>query len=207
MKFHVLKKMAVFSMAAALGVSTLAGCGGGSDDTADNSNAGGSGDSEEVVELKWYLIGDEPSDKDLVFEKVNEYTAEKIGVTINPVFVGFGDYSQKLQVTINAGDDYDLCFSCSWANDYLQNARKESFLALDDLLPEYGKEMYESIDERFWEAAKVNGVTYGVPSEKEIASMPMWVFTKELVDKYDIPYEDIHDLEDLEPYLKLIKEK
>lgn len=207
MKFHVLKKMAVFSMAAALGVSTLAGCGGGSDDTADNSKAGGSGDSEEVVELKWYLIGDEPSDKDLVFEKVNEYTAEKIGVTINPVFVGFGDYSQKLQVTINAGDDYDLCFSCSWANDYLQNARKNSFLALDDLLPEYGKEMYESIDERFWEAAKVNGVTYGVPSEKEIASMPMWVFTKELVDKYDIPYEDIHDLEDLEPYLKLIKEK
>ena len=208
MKFHVLKKTAVFSMAAVLGLSTLAGCGGGdSDSTKGADKNDGKGSTDEVVELKWYMIGGEPKDKDLVFEKVNEYTKEKIGVTINPVFVGFGDYSQKMQITINSGDDYDLCFSCSWANDYLQNARKESFLALDDYLPEYGKDMYESIDKRFWEAAQVNGVTYGVPSEKEIASMPMWVFTKELVDKYDIPYEDIHDLEDLEPYLKLIKEK
>ena len=34
----------------------------------------------------------------------------------------------------------------------------------------------------------------------------MWVFTKEYVDKYNIPYEDIHSLEDLEPWLKVIKE-
>ena len=71
---------------------------------------------------------------------------------------------------------------------------------------EEGKEMYDSIDPRFWEAAKVGGKTYGVPSEKEIGNCPMWVFTKEYVDKYDIPYEDIHTLEDLEPYLKLIQE-
>lgn len=67
--------------------------------------------------------------------------------------------------------------------------------------------MYKNIDERFWEAAKVQGKTYGVPSEKEIGSMPMWVFTKEYVDKYDIPVDEIHSLEDLEPWLKLIKEK
>ena len=34
----------------------------------------------------------------------------------------------------------------------------------------------------------------------------MWVFTKEYVDKYNIPYESIHSLEDLEPWLKIIKE-
>ena len=81
-----------------------------------------------------------------------------------------------------------------------------AFLELDDLLQNEGKEMYDSIDPRFWEAAKVGGKTYGVPSEKEIGSCPMWVFTKEYVDKYDIPYEDLHTLEDLEPYLQLIKE-
>ena len=38
-------------------------------------------------------------------------------------------------------------------------------------------------------------------------NMPAEVsFTKEYVDKYNIPYQDIHTLEDLEPYLKLIKE-
>lgn len=36
--------------------------------------------------------------------------------------------------------------------------------------------------------------------------MPMWVFSKEYVEKYNIPYKDIKTLEDLEPWLKLIKE-
>ncbi|PWX29334.1 hypothetical protein CYK92_15355 [Clostridium perfringens] len=35
----------------------------------------------------------------------------------------------------------------------------------------------------------------------------MWVFDKELVEKYNIPYEKIHSINDLEPWLKLIKEK
>lgn len=67
-------------------------------------------------------------------------------------------------------------------------------------------DMYKNIDARFWEAAKVQGKTYGVPSEKEIGSMPMWVFTKEYVDKYNVPYEDIHTLEDLEPWLQVVSE-
>ena len=115
--------------------------------------------------------------------------------------------NQKMQVVINTGDAWDMCFTCSWTNDYLQNAQKGAFLELDDLLKEEGSEMYDLIDSRFWEAAKVGGKIYGVPSEKEIGNMPMWVFTKELVDKYSIPYEDLHSLEDLEPWLQMIKEK
>ena len=111
-----------------------------------------------------------------------------------------------MQVVINTGDKWDLCFTCSWANDYLQNAQKGAFLELDDLLAKEGKEMYDAIDPRFWEAAKVGGKTYGVPSEKEIGNMPMWVFNKELVEKYDIPYTEIQTLEDLEPWLATIKE-
>lgn len=34
----------------------------------------------------------------------------------------------------------------------------------------------------------------------------MWVFNKELVEKYNVPYQDLHTLEDLEPWLQLIKE-
>ena len=115
--------------------------------------------------------------------------------------------NQKMQVVINTGDAWDMCFTCSWTNDYIQNAQKGAFLELDDLLKEEGSEMYDLIDSRFWEAAKVGGKIYGVPSEKEIGNMPMWVFTKELVDKYSIPYEDLHSLEDLEPWLQMIKEK
>ena len=109
-----------------------------------------------------------------------------------------------MHVVINTGSKWDLCFSSSWANDYLQNADKGAFLALDDLVQ--NTEMYEKIDSRFWEAARVQGKIYGVPSEKELGNMQMWVFTKEYVDKYEIPYEELHTLEDLEPWLKVIRE-
>ena len=198
MKYGKVKRALAAGCAAMMTAGLLAGCG----SKAETNSSG-----EEIVELTWYQVGDNQKDDDMIFEEVNKYTEEKIGVKLNVVKVGWGDYNQKMQVVINTGDAWDMCFTCSWTNDYLQNAQKGAFLALDDLLEDQGKEMYDQIDPRFWEAAKVGGEIYGVPSEKEIGSMPMWVFTKEYVDKYNIPYEDIHTMEDLEPWLKLIKER
>lgn len=197
MKFGKLKKGLALGCAAAMTVGLLSGCG----EKAETNESG-----QEVVELTWYQVGDAQKDAQLVLDEVNKYTTEKIGVKLNIINVGWGDYNQKMQVVINTGDKWDLCFTCSWANDYLQNAQKGAFLELDDLLAKEGKEMYDAIDPRFWEAAKVGGKTYGVPSEKEIGNMPMWVFNKELVEKYDIPYTEIQTLEDLEPWLATIKE-
>lgn len=194
-----LKKMVMLGLVAAMTVGSLSACKAKETATSKNDN--------EVVELTWYQIGDRQKDADMVIDEVNKYTAEKIGVKLNVINVGWGDYNQKMQVVINTGDKWDLCFTCSWANDYLQNSQKGAFLELDELLKKEGKEMYGKIDQRFWNAAKVGGVTYAVPNEKEIGSCPMWVFTKEYVDKYNIPYQDIHNLEDLEPWLQLIKEK
>lgn len=161
---------------------------------------------EEVVNLIWYQVGEPQEDMALVLEKVSEYTKEKIGVTVEINQIGWKDYNKTMQTIINTGQAYDLAFTSSWTNDYVTNAQRGAFLQLDDLLTQYGKEMYGSIDENFWEAVKIDGKIYGVPSEKEIGSMPMWVFTKEYVDKYNVPYQDIHTLEDLEPWLKIIQE-
>lgn len=198
MKYGKVKRILVAGCAVLMTASLMAGCG----KKAETNSSG-----EEIVELTWYQVGDNQKDDSVVLEEVNKYTEEKIGVKLNIVKVGWGDYNQKMQVVINTGDAWDMCFTCSWTNDYLQNAQKGAFLELDDLLKEEGSEMYDLIDSRFWEAAKVGGKIYGVPSEKEIGNMPMWVFTKELVDKYSIPYEDLHSLEDLEPWLQMIKEK
>ncbi|MDO5411570.1 MAG: ABC transporter substrate-binding protein [Lachnospiraceae bacterium] len=199
MKTKRVKRWLALGMSLVMAAGVMAGC--GSKKTATNEKG------EEVVELTWYQVGDYQKDAPQVLEAANKYTAEKIGATVKVVNVGWGDYNQKMQVTINTGDEWDMCFTCSWANDYLQNVNKGAFLALDEYLEKQGKAMKDAIDDRFWEAAKVNGSIYGVPSEKEIGSMPMWVFNKALVDKYDVPYQDIHSLEDLEPWLKLIKEK
>lgn len=195
MKF---KKIMSIAMAGLIAGGVLAGCGGKSE--ASTSKDG-------ITTLKWYTIGQEPKDLDKVVAEANKYLGDKIGVNIDMNFIDYGDYTQKLGVMINTGENFDLAFTCSWAGDYLGNARKGAFLELDPYLDAQGKDMKAAIDQRFWDGAKVDGKTYAVPNQKEISTAPMWVFTKEYIDKYDIPYQDIKTLEDLEPWLQLIKEK
>lgn len=163
--------------------------------------------SGEPVHLIWYQIGTVQQDGKIVEKQVNDYISEKIGVTVEIIPVNWNDYNAKMRSVISTGARWDMAFSSSWANDYLEIAQKGTLLELDELLKVYGKDLLSDIDSRFWSAATINGKIYGVPSQKEIGNMPMWVFTKEYVDKYDIPYEEIHSLEDLEPWLFTIKEK
>ena len=182
-----------------LSLVLLTSCGTNSGKVDSNGN--------KITELTWYSIGIEPKDFGQVLPEVNKYLEEKIGVHLDMKFIDFGDYTQKTSVIINSGEPYDLAFTSSWAGDYLGNSRKGAFLELNDLLDsEQGKKLKETIDERFWEGASIHGKIYGVPNQKELGVAPMWVFTKEYVDKYNIPYQDIHTLEDLEPWLKIIKE-
>lgn len=195
----MLKKIISLASIVALTTSLFTGCGSNNNSEAGNSNG-------DVVTLKYYSIGSEPKDKTMVLEKVNEYLEEKINVNLDMTYIDYGDYTQKMSIIINSGQSYDLAFTSSWAGDYLGNARKGAFLDLTPYLETTGKDMYEAIDQRFWEGSKIDGKNYAVPNQKEIATMPMWVFTKEYVDKYNIPYQELQTLEDLEPWLKIIKE-
>lgn len=199
MIFKKLKKLTSLALTVALGTTILAGCGNSSSSDASSTNS-------DVVTLKYYTIGSEPADKQAVLAEANKYLAEKIGVNLDMTYIDFGDYNQKMSIIVNSGEPFDLAFICSWAGDYLGNARKGAFLDLTPYLQTTGKDMYEAIDERFWEGAEIDGKIYAVPNQKEIGVLPMWVFTKEYVDKYNIPYQDLHTLEDLEPWLKVIKE-
>ena len=196
MKF---KKLLALAACATLTTTTLlTGCG--------NSGAKAGNKGDEPVTLTWYTIGQEPKDLQMVEDEANKYLEEKINAKIDMKFIDYGDYNQKLSVIINSGESFDLAFTCSWAGDYLGNSRKGAFLELNDYLDTTGKGMKEAIDQRFWDGATIDGKIYAVPNQKEISTAPMWVFTKEYVDEYNIPYQDIHTIQDLEPWLKVIKE-
>lgn len=195
-----IKKMVALATCAIMATSAIfTGCG--------KSTGASSSNGDKLTTLTWYAIGEEPKDLDKVLAEANKYLEDKINAHLDMKFIGFGDYNQKMSVVINSGEDYDLAFTCSWAGDYLGNSRKGAFLELDEYLnSDTGKKLKETVDSRFWEGATIDGKIYGVPNQKELGVAPMWTFTKEYVDKYNIPYQDIHSLEDLEPWLKVIKE-
>ena len=127
-----------------------------------------------------------------------------IKIALNPI--DSASYDQKLQLGYAAGQVYDMTFTAPWINNYTQNAIKGNFLALDDLLPKYAPDLYQSMPSAFWDAVRVNGKIYGVPNQNYFAYVFGLFLNKKLADKYSsyIP-SVIKTYADIEPFLAQIK--
>lgn len=141
----------------------------------------------EPYELVWYTIGTPQKDVKMVMEELSKYTREKINATVEMRMIDWGDYTQKMQVLIASGDPFDICFTCSWANDYLGNGTKEA------------------LHPGFFKGAEVNGGLYAVSTNKELGWQAVFRFNKQYVDKYNLDISKVTSLESLEPLLKTIK--
>ena len=133
------KKFIALGVAAVMVMGTLAGCSGNgntdkSGDTGTKAESGGEtggksegseeadagaekNENKEVVNLKIHTPVPEQTDGKAVMEALNEYTKEKIGVTVDYVFHG-GAYGDKIQTIIASGEEYDACFSAGSGSGY-----------------------------------------------------------------------------------------
>jgi putative aldouronate transport system substrate-binding protein len=181
-----------------LSALVLGACGGGN--AADESGS---------VNLNWYITGIPQKDLGTVNDEVNKYLEDEYDLTVTLNQIDWGEYDQKMSALVNAGESFDLAFTASWLGgfNYLSNARKGALLDITDYLEEDNTALKNEIYENFWKGATIDGKIYGVPAQKEIAATEYFVFNKELVDKYDIPYQDIKNYDDLEPWLETIKEQ
>ncbi|MCG8569315.1 MAG: ABC transporter substrate-binding protein [Spirochaetes bacterium] len=167
-------------------------------------------DAENASELKeyeivWYTIGTPQKDTSRVMEELSKYTKEKINVTVKMVMIDWGPYTDKMRMIISSGENYDICFTSSWANDYRTNATKGAFLPLNDLLDKHGKELKDALHPAFLEGTKINGVNYAIPVNKEVGSQHVFRFNKKYLNKYNLDISNIKTFEDLEPLLEVIK--
>ena len=185
----VLKRAAALTAAAALSAGLLAGCGGGGAGSSTTASAAGSDNSTsgEITTLTWYMsINPVAADTQKVIDKLNEYTREKIGVEIDYKVIANPDYKEKMPNLINAGEYFDICFTSNWTTDYLQFVGKDAFLDITELLPQYAKETYDFIPEAVWNAVKVNGSIYGVPSYKEMGWQGGIIYNSDMAEEYGI---------------------
>jgi len=222
-----MKRFMAILLTAALSAGILAGCGtnttssstaatgettkaaAGATTTAADTTAAA---KLEPVKLTWYFPGNFPQvDQDLVFAEVNKILKEKINCTVDFKPCTFGEYDQKMQVVIASGEDYDICFTSSWTNNYSQNVAKGAFLPLDDLLVKYAPQTLANVSQDMWSAAKVQGKIYAVINQQISARTPSVQFPKALVEKYNFDLNSINGklgpntLSLLEPYLEAVK--
>ena len=222
------KRVLSLLLAGAMTCAALTGCGGndsaGQADTGNQQDAGTSAadtqtdsaekpdekpaeqSEEEPVELIWYVGGSGPqADTEAVLEEANAYLLEKLNCTLKIVETDFGSYDQKMQMVIGAGEEFDLCYTANWSNNFYNNVNKNAFLELNDLLDQYAPDLVKIMPEAGWGAATVSGNIYAVPN------MQIWTMTncisisKEYVDKYNFDVSSVKELRDLEPLLEAVK--
>ena len=175
------KVLSLTLAASLLATTVLTGCKNDGDGSSGSSDTA-KGDT--MTKLVWYGFGNQPQRLDEVNAKLNDLL-KKDNLEVEMKFVA-GDYTEKTNTLINSQEDIDIIFTCSWANPYIDNVRKKAFAELNTLLEnnEYGKKLYETVDERFWKGSAVNGKNYAVPANKELPEAPRWVVQKDLAEKY-----------------------
>lgn len=200
-----LVKLLGLGMAAILTVGALGGCAakGGQSDSGKKEDKG-----KGVTTLTWYMsINPVAADTQEVIKELNKYTRDKIGVEIDYKVIANPDYKEKMPNLINAGEYFDICFTANWTTDYLQFSGKDAFLDITDLLPKYAKETYDFIPKAVWDAVKVNGSIYGVPSYKEMGWQGGIVYNSDMAKEYGIDMSQVKTIQDYTKVLETVSQK
>lgn len=189
MRKRNLRAVAVAAMGAMM-VTSLAGCGGSDKD----STQGGS--NKDVVTLKWIQVGSGmPTNYDAWQEHINEYLGDKIGVNLDVDVISWGDWENRRNAIINTNEDYDIMFTNS--GTYASDVRLGAYYDISDLIQTETPELYASIPEDYWDAAKIDGKIYAVPTYKDSSATQYFVWDKALAEKYNIDYKNLTTLDSL----------
>jgi len=162
-------------------------------------------------DLKPYTVtlrypGSEQEDEKKVEEAMNKILTEKINATIDIQPIDWGAWEDKLNLMFSSGEKSDIVFTASWQG-YGLNVAKGGFLPLDDLLKQHGKEILETLNPAFLEAAQIGGKTYAIATNKELGSHAGVIMRKDLIDKHKLDVSNVKTMADLEPLLQTIKDK
>lgn len=211
----MLKKILVMLLALTLVMGIFVGCG----NTTDNAKKSeGSSDSVtstpvdmndlEEVTISWYFIGNgQQEDVDLIEAEATKYLKEQgLNVNLELQCFDWGSYDQKLRTMIAAREEFDICFTSSWTNNYQQQAVKGAFMPLNDLLDQYAPKTKAMLGQTFITGTQIEGINYAIPANKEKAHQWGFLVRKDLLEKYNLSIDGITSLEDLEPLLKTVHE-
>ncbi|CAM4212829.1 putative aldouronate transport system substrate-binding protein [Paenibacillus endophyticus] len=176
---------------------------------ATNAPSGESGEKlEDEVTLKFYFGGDKKAATDEVWSKVSEYVKAKgLNVKFDINFIPFGDFKEKMLVMAASGDNWDMNFDGDWLS-YKQMAAKGSYMALNDLLPEFAPNLMKKYEEQgTLAAATVNGNIVGLPWTMKMNERKFTGWRSDLVEKagLDIPAGSIKTIEDVDRLLRELK--
>lgn len=160
----------------------------------------------EMSELIWYVPGPgKYADKEIVYGALNEMLNKDLNVNLTiKESGGFGEYRETMPLAMASGQKFDLVWTSSWCNTFMDAATDGLYAGLDELLPQYAPTIWKDTKDSL-EAARVNGEIRAVWSQQIAAYTSNVILRQSHIDKYGWDVSSIKSLEDIEPFLADIK--
>lgn len=200
------------TMAASLAATLLAGCGKDEKTPAAASATPGAGTAAATTqplasaELIWYYpLSQLQGDQEAVQAEVNKITKEKLNATVKLMPVPIGDYVQKMNTVLAAGEKFDIL----WTGYLLKPeelVRKGAIQPLDALLDKYAPQLKKDVPQVMWDGLSVDQKIYGIPNQQINGNRTGLIIQKRFADKYNLDTSKIKKIEDIEPFLEQIKQ-
>jgi len=168
-----------------------------------------------VVMLDFYLEGNGDSTKRADVEKaINDYIEPLINANITIHIIGWGDWNGKAITALEAGEKIDVTFIADW-NGYSKVVSEGLLTKLNDptgpngdLLAQYGQAITSSLNPAFITGSQINGISYAVPTNKELSVPWGFVYNATIADEIGMTDADaaaITNAADMEPWLAKAK--
>lgn len=190
-----MKKFTAIALVTAL-ICGMAGC---------NSKKEEAKDGGDLPVLKMLMPFNQQKDLAMVVEKANEIIEPAIGAKLDMVFIDTGSYTEKMNMKLATKEDFDICFTSSWLNNYGTGVKNKSYYPLTKLIDENAPELWDAIPEYWFEATKSGGEIYAVPNQQIAATIPALTMDKKWADKYNFDYTKVKTPKDIEPFLEEIR--
>ena len=162
------------------------------------------------VTIDWYFGQAEQTDSQIVNDALNEILLEKFNCNVNMHFWSGDEYWDNMRVMISSGQDVGIIgFGSQTKLDYVTESQRGAYYPLDDLLTTIGADTYALFDEEIWEAMRINGNIYGIPSLKDNGYFISLVYNATMAEELGIDMESVeyNSFDDWEEVFYEVKEK
>ncbi|PXV95866.1 carbohydrate ABC transporter substrate-binding protein (CUT1 family) [Lachnotalea glycerini] len=199
-----MKKMKKIT-AAILTISMIAGLSAcGTSDGEESSTKDASTDYDKIVYAYATFNNIPESDTlDTVEEEINKITREKIGVEVELMPIAISDYSSKVNLSLQGGDQIDVFESLG---DFNTSVSSSMAYDLTDLMDTCAPETKALLGEDLLNACVKDSKLYGIPTYKPYALTPMVIYKQEIADELGIDMTQVKSIYDLTDVLRKVKE-
>ncbi len=192
-----MKRFGRFLSLASISLSAMllfSACGTNKNSAGDNSN-----ESKSIRVFFGDTVG---TDNAEVSKAVSELSQEKIGVEVEMVFFGAGEYDTKMPKLMATNEKMDIGFDSG--DNFVSRARDGAYYDISSDLDAYPA-LKELLPDEFLGGVTIDGGIYGIPTLKEMAETWALYVSENTLTRSNISAESIKELSDVEPILAALK--